>query len=347
MQVDSKRVMHKIVLQAPPGTPLQEFFLKHQVELENATRRTQELISEAVRIKKSGGDLCDNDLHLLFGNDPGQGADLPLNSLGKTKPLQGDTGRPPKPKKLLGMMVLEEIQDYLKVLLTWIFSKKKGLKARQYRKWPLYSKEGVLLEAATALEEWDEQLEAILPRQYYRGPHKGFQVGQGPAGGAVTRLIVACARLLVNCGEEPNDYAEHKHDGEKPTDFDELTRQLGGGGCAEKRRKRVRVESESVPLLSKVKKSKKRKKSSKNRHSSSSSSSSSSEDEDFLRSRKKQKAFHNPSPPSFLPSLATPAPSLLPPAGPSFVPTTCPADTFVRDEFFNAPPKNQKVHKLI
>ena len=117
--------------------------------------------------------LREHDLHLLFGNDPGLCAKLPLNTLRKQHTEETAQGHPPKPKKPVGVMVKDEIEVYIAELLTWIFSKKKNMKARDFRKWPLYSKEGHLLEAATSLDEWDESVEVILPRQYYKGPHKG------------------------------------------------------------------------------------------------------------------------------------------------------------------------------
>ena len=77
-----------------------------------------------------------------------------MNVLGRRKIEQKAEPnlKPPKPKKLIGLMVQDEAQEYLKDLLSWIFQVKKGLKPRDYRKWPLY-KDGELLEAATNLEE--------------------------------------------------------------------------------------------------------------------------------------------------------------------------------------------------
>ena len=172
LQVDSKRVTQQISFFSPPGTPLAKFFEEHQLELEEATRSSQEMLSEAARIHQGGSMLREHDLHLLFGNDPGLCAKLPLNTLRKQHTEETAQGHPPKPKKPVGVMVKDEIEVYI-AELTWIFSKKKNMKARDFRKWPLYSKEGHLLEAATSLDEWDESVEVILPRQYYKGPHKG------------------------------------------------------------------------------------------------------------------------------------------------------------------------------
>ena len=191
--MDPKRVFQGMKIWAPPGTPLEAFFKQNKLELKEAVRSTQEMLAEGARIFKQKGEMAHSDLAELFGTGEDYLA-LPAIKLGK-KPLVpkiGDDQKPPLPKIPVGAMIQEDAQDYLRDLLTWIFETKKGLKPRQYRKWPLY-KDGALLEEATKLDEWDEELEEICPRNFYKGPHKGFERGRGPSGAGAARIVVVCA----------------------------------------------------------------------------------------------------------------------------------------------------------
>ena len=180
---------------------------------------------------------------------------------------------------------------------------------------------------------WDELVVVNLPNPTGHSV-KGFQDGQGPAGNKATRLIVACAKLLEACGEDANDYAEQKADGQVPTDFEELTRQLVGGAVTPGQRRKV-VRPKIVGQLDKNLKKKKKKKKKRTRKETTTSSSSSSSEDDFLPRRKKQKTAHH--------SPLVQAPARPGPAVPSSVPTPGPLGSFVRDEFFTPATQNVKI----
>ena len=283
--MDTKRVLQGVHVFAPPGTPLEAFFKENAEDLNEAVQRTQELMAEGARIYKKKGEMGHSDIAKLFGTGQDY-IDLPPSiHLGKKATEQQTTQgtqKPPKPRIPVGEMVLDEAQRYLADLLGWIFEKRKGLKPRQFRKWPLF-KDGVLVEEATKLDEWDDELEEICPRNFYKGPHKGFEKGKGPDGAPGLRIVAVCARLLASCGENPNEYAE-KLTG-MSTNVEDLINQLKGGGVQKKRKRHFDEveESESPPKKSKKSKSRKKskkkksKKSKKSRRRSSTSSSPSSD----------------------------------------------------------------------
>ena len=253
---------------------------------------------EAVRVKNSDKPDKNNVLNDMFGNRGGR-EEEEEETQERPEEMMGPTTTaitPPMPVKPVAIMVHQEVQAYFVALLTWLFEVKHGKKPSEYKKWPSY-KDGVLLKGADPLEEWGPEVESVLPRQFYLGPHRGTEKGQGPQGNLTARIVVASCLLLEACGQNPHTYAKVLP--EKVPNYEDLHQQLSGGSLPGKRRERVNipqpvvvvappVEQASPKRTTKSKKKKKknkRKKSHKRRKdmpspsSSSSCSTSSSEDE--------------------------------------------------------------------
>ena len=140
-----------------------------------AAEETQQMLAEAARVVHNRGELGFNFLSEMFKSDPNY-KQQPLLTFGKSgPPIKEKLSRPPVPSKPVTIIIQTELQDYLKLLLGWIFEDKMGLKKSKYRNWPLF-REHFLESEATHFEEWDMEVEEVLPRQVYKGPHKGFEM---------------------------------------------------------------------------------------------------------------------------------------------------------------------------
>lgn len=295
-QVENQRVCINVKTWAPPNTPLSEFFSRHHDDLVEATRATQEKLAEGARIfKEKGRRIAVPHLARHFQVDDPQNLpeERPPRDKGAARSQLGQ--RPPLPKIQVAGMIMDQLQDYLPLLLDWA-ADKNGRERAKFCKWPKYEG-GLLVEAATEMQEWDAELEEICPRDFFKGPHKSFQKGRGPAGSGASRLAVVCGWLLRSYGEDPNSYCEEIMP--SVPDFDQLVNQLKGGVVLGKRKRFVDhvqeednrgQEEEAHPSRRREKKKKKKSKKSKHRRrrspsSSSSDSSSSSSEEDNPRKR--------------------------------------------------------------
>ena len=201
--VDDSRKTLETLIAFPPGTAIARYLEPRLEEIRKAMEDTQVELVEATDVRMNPG-LSEQEkfakLSQIFDGYTSEEIDVQIKDDLMEIAAQSETDfRPDIP---VYSMTGDEAMQYLQRLLEHIQRKVKNLKSTHFRKWPVL-KEGILMPASE-FDQWDEQVESVLPRQKYFGRNTAFDMDN-----LADRVVLANAKILENLGEDPNTFAKN------------------------------------------------------------------------------------------------------------------------------------------